>query len=837
MGVLLRHTLRSSGRNKFQTFVVLFTVIIVTAILFISMSFSDIFTNIIVNEYSRLTIDADIMIGSTGGGDMYSRATVEKALDGNDNIDSVSYFLRSYAVCKTGDDNFYVYVEATDLESFVNKDNGFYLLEETTSPSLPSAIISEKFADNFQLSLGETFEIISPISGKALPFMVTHIMETDGFFGSSTLNSILVDIQDVESMGLVNNTLIKLKDRGQFDDTVATLKTALPSIAVGDAMPIAVIESLGKQTTSLFAIALIFVIAIMLVILSTSYLIVLKNRMNEMAIFKSVGATPLNTTFIMMLESLFYGIIGAVLGIILSRVAMEYLLDRFLPYTKNVITYDVWKYVVTLILGTLTSVVAALPSIISYSRKSIRQLTEKGEKHLKMYDLRVVICVTIAVVALLVALLLVNNNVAFIVLAVLALPLLITDVIIGSPYVIRGVAWCIGKFFKSGTPRLASLGIKRNSSTHLLTILLIVVISFSFLFVSVINIVISSMDPYNTRYTADVVVSYQGEITTEKATLLQEELATIDGVDNAIAYATSSYIIYIDGKRTDSSVTVHGVSNAEAIPYLVTDIDKEVLDKFDKVDNGIIFNYDHLTRLGLAVGDSIQLGYYVRTSTDELEYVLDNEYTIIGVENTVKDWTQTAIVHRSDLVLSGKEQAFGTTVLVNCTDASKVNFAAIDEVAGRNGGYAIKYDNWAYATSSDIAGVINLLYVLEAIFVSIALLGILNVTIVATLDRERELYLLRSSGLDYRGYLSLSMTEGSIIGIAAAIGGLLSGLYLSSLVPTLATLVDKYILYPAIPYQLIIVAVCGAIAYTLLKLIVALSSKKLFFKQGYSSTK
>ncbi len=833
MGVLLKHTLRSSGRNKFQTLVVLFTVVIVTAILFISLSFSDIFTNIIINEYSRLTVDADVMIGNTGGGETYSKATVEKALEGNQNIQSVTYFLRSYAVCKTDEDNFYVYVEATDLKTFVNKDNGFFLVDETTPSALPPAIISEKFADTYGLSLGETFEIVSPISGHNIPFMVTHIMETDGFFGSSTLNSILVDIADVESMGLVNNTLIKLKDTALFDETVEQLKASLPHVAVGDAMPTQLIRSLGQQTTSLFAVALVFVIAIMLVILATSYLIVLKNRMNEMAIFKSVGATPLNTTFILLLEAVLYGVIGAVLGIILSRVALEYLLSAFLPYQKNAITYNVWKYVVAFILGTMTSIVAALPSIISYAKKSIRQLTEKGEKHVKTYDWRLVLAVTLLVVGLLIALLTVDNNVVFIVLAVLALPLLILDVVIGTPYVVKGVSWCLSKICRSGIGRLSSLGVKRNSSTHLLTVLVVVVISFSFLFVSVINIVISSMDPYNTRYDADVVVTYPSGISTEKCDEVTSHYKDIDGVTDAVYYTSTSYGIYKDGNRTDYTVTVHGVSSADAIQYIVTDIDEDVVQAFDTVNNPIIFNYDHLKRTGLKVGDEIGLGYYVRTSTDELEFVLDGTFTIVGVENTVKDWTQTAIAFSSDMTINGKEQSSSVTVLVN----GDADFKAIDQYASLDGGYAILYDNWAYATSSDIKGVINLLYVLEVIFVAIAMLGILNVTVVATIDRERELYLMRISGMDYTGYVKMMTVEGSIIGISGCIGGLLSGLYLSSLVPTLASLVDKYVAYPVIPYQLIVVAVVGALLYTLLKCLVALSTKKLFSRRNYSSEK
>ncbi len=839
MGVLLRHTFRSSGRNKFQTAVVLFTVIIVTAILFISMSASDIFSSIIVNEYQRVSVDADIAVGALGGGDMYSKATVEKALENNDNIKKVDYFLRSYAITKTKDDNFYVYIEATDLQSFVTSENGFYLLEETKSYSLPSAIISEKFSIDYALKLGDTLEIVSPISGNSIAFMVTHIMATDGFFGSATLNNILVDIADVESLGLVNNSMITLKDNSPllFEETVKALEDALPYIQVGDAYPTALVEELSGPTTSLFAVALVFVIAIMLVILATSYLIVLKNRMNEMAIFKAIGATPFNTIFILMLEALLYGIIGASIGTILGRLSMGFLLDRFLPYAGDVITYNFWKYAVTFILGTLTSVLAAILPISTYSKKSIRELTEKGEKHLKLYNPMLVIGVTIVVIAMLIALLFISNQIAFLIIASITLPLLILDIIIGSPYLIKGVAFVFSKIFKTGINAIASFGIKRNSSTHLLSILIIVVISFSFLFVSIINIVVSSIDPYNTRYSADVVVSFTDTSSSNTAKEYEATIANMVNVESASSYSSTGYQVYKDGKRLGYTVSVHGIVDTDTISYIVTDIEQDVVDNFANTKNGIIFNYDHAKRLGLAVGDVIELGSYIRTTTDELEYVLDNEFVIVGLENTVKDWTQTAIVHRDALVLNGVEQQAATTVLVDIKDMTSFDFKAFDNDMSTDGGYAILYDNWAYASSSDIKGVINLLYVLEGIFVAIALLGILNVTIVATLDREREFYLMRCSGLDFVGYIKMSSAEGLIIGAASAIGGLVSGLYLSTLVPTLSTLVDKYTAYPIFPYQLTIVTGLAVLLYTMLKAIIAIYTKKPFFKTTYSSTK
>ena len=64
MKAFLRHILRSADASKVQMTVIIVTIAVVTAMIFVSFSLSDIFYNINMAEYDRVADGADILIGS-----------------------------------------------------------------------------------------------------------------------------------------------------------------------------------------------------------------------------------------------------------------------------------------------------------------------------------------------------------------------------------------------------------------------------------------------------------------------------------------------------------------------------------------------------------------------------------------------------------------------------------------------------------------------------------------------------------------------------------------------------------------------------------------------------
>ena len=85
MGTLLRHTIRSADSNKGQVAIIIITVMVVTAMLFVALTMFDVFYNINMNENDRVAQGADMLLGSNiDTTEFFSESRLERCLEDGD---------------------------------------------------------------------------------------------------------------------------------------------------------------------------------------------------------------------------------------------------------------------------------------------------------------------------------------------------------------------------------------------------------------------------------------------------------------------------------------------------------------------------------------------------------------------------------------------------------------------------------------------------------------------------------------------------------------------------------------------------------------------------------
>lgn len=810
MNVLVKNALRSVGKSKFSTLLLIVTIVLVTTVFFFSSSASDVIYSVLEAEYSRINLDADILVGSSGGGETFSRSVLESVLDGDDKVSSADYFLRTTALLKERD-NASVLLEATDLNVFLKKNKSFKLVATATVNGYPEAIVSEKFLSEYGYEAGDLITIFSPISSTPIKYAITKVVTAEGFFSSGTIDSVLVDYSTAGALNLVNNVLIKLNDPSLKAEYIEKISAILPSVSVGSALPEDVIDSLLKQTSALYAAAMCFVVLLMGVILFTTYLLLAKKRVGEIAIFKSVGATPLSAVSVLIAETLLYGIIGALIGLPVGRLLMGVLISNLLPSAESAISYDLWKYLASFLGAVLLSVLAGLPSAISLGKKTVRELTSKTERRTVYHNKYLCLILVVLIVGLLIATLLTEST-ASLILALVLTPVVAVGLFLLTPYVVKGVSHVFSAVSKKGLVKIHSSNARRNASSALLTVILAVIIGFTFLFVSVIGIVVSGITPYRTRLDADSVI-----ITTDGAAsdIVSEIIA--EGA-YAGAYREDSILIYIDGKST--SVTAYETDSDDVIERLTQGVGKEAIDKFLSEKNAVILNYDLAKELGYTVGDVLILGYKIETSSNSTEFLLDGNYVVVGLDYTNNSYPQGIFIKSADL----GEKPLSSTVVV-AVDGMSLERA--DEIAESYGGYAVTRDVYAY-TGQDPTGLIALIYVLEAAFIVIALTGLVNLVYMTLYDRDYEWYVFKSVGGSYGDYVRGSLIEGLVVAVSGMLEGLIVAILFSSLVPSMYELVGKHPYYTVLNLSLLAVTVFGGLVYMAIITVSRLTSARRY---------
>jgi putative ABC transport system permease protein len=815
MNILVNHTLRSIKSNKGQFATILITIIIVTALIFVSLTVGSLFYNLNVSIKSRLGSQTDITIT----GDIFSEARLNEFIANNsDKIEYVDTYLELGALFKNEDskDNSskVVMVEATDTKLLAERYPEMLLIQEEYKEfyQYPSVWVGQSFVDENSLEIGDEVEIYLEMYRSYQKMTITYIFENEGFFANSTVNNVIIDYDSINAKGMLNLANIKLINDSDYDQVSKDLYEYMgnDNLTVDSSIDYEFIESIVEDNQQLLNISLIFIVALMLFILFTSYLVVTKNRLNEMVIFKAVGATPTQTTLLMVIEAIIYGVIGASIGLALGRICMGIAVEKVIPTFTDAIQFTFMDYFISFILGVAMSVAGAIIPVVNISKENIRQLTASNMKMPKDVPIYILAIVSVLLVACILLLIFVQSIALYTTIALIIIGAIWVVLII--PYVITAVSKLFS--FGNGAHRIASFSIKRNSFSRTLSAMVGSVITFTFIVISIITIIISALTPFNTRFEGDFVIQ---AIDDSDLNIVNDEIDGIYGVESSFVYNYTS-CMWITDTQT-KNYFVYTVDNSDAIEGLTEGVTDEVIERFNSETNPVIISYDLEQRFGLEIGDKLNI-----TIGDEvaLKGTLDSEFVVVGIDYAMANTDRIMVISSDDFTIGGEiVDSYDSMIFVNAQDYVWQSdlYGQLRDSVENDYCYILEFDNWAYASSIGIDGIISLLTILQIVVSGVALIGIINLTIVTLLSRKREFEIYNSVGMDKKRYLTIILGEGVIIAVCGALIGLVLSIIVNRLMPTFAIMIDRFIVYEFFPINIVItIGICIAL-YILIYLI------------------
>lgn len=830
MNIILNHTLRSIKDNRAQIFLIITTIALVTIMIFVALSMTGLFYNININARSRLAENMDISLN----GELFSKAKVEDYVRENDDkIDSANYYLQLAGLVQTEKDTKIVMLEATDFKKMHDKYAHKLKAKQVANTAFeyPAVWIGEDFAKELNVNAGDTIQVYYQSGTVMEKFSISRIMFNQGFFADTSVNNILVDSKSINTRGMINLAHIRLKDAADYEKVSQGIKEFMKNdaIIIEGAIDYERVEEIVESNTKLLNIALVFIMTIMILILFTSYLVIAKNRLNEMIIFKAAGATPLQTTLIMLSEVLLYGIIGAAIGLAFGRIGMGIITKALIPNFPNAVTYNLWKFVVAFFTGIIVSVISALLPILRISKKSIREMSSGIVKDVKYAKPIIIIVVTI-MLAISLALLLIYHSL-ILPLTIVLIALFAFWIYLVIPYVIRWLSLVFSRI--KGQSSLASISIKRNASTNTLTTLVAAVITFSFIVVSVISLIITAITPYNTRYSSDYVIN-----STEKMDYQQivAELSTINGIKE-IAYYKNAVFELPQNDQKPLAYNVVGINSFQALEYATKGMSQEQLNSFNNISHPVVLNNDMAIRLGLGIGDTLSISRPNSTASVTYEEKLDYEFTVVGIDYTSSEYDRVVYIKLEDLVYKGIAVEFSDEKIFiqanEDSDKQDVYLSVRDKLSASPNLFVLKFEDWVFATAKGLSGVSILLKIIQILFSIVAFVGVINLSIVAFTDRKNEFSVYKTSGMSIKKYNKLALFEGLIISISGGIIGTILSFFFNSLMPSFAGIINKYLVFKMFPLEIPIISLVGVIVYVLLYSMIALSNNKNYSRFNF----
>jgi len=706
MNIILKHTFKSMRQNKAQIAMVVATVMVVVAMFFASLSMFDIFFNINAAEFVRLSADADMIVGAHYDGQFYSPEELDNVLEPfADNIVYKKSFIKTTGVLKTKSENVAILVEATNLEQYLD---GAPLYGKYTQGELayPKIVVNQRFAGENNLQLGQTVEVFLATCGDYKKFSIYAISDNIGIFASGSAINVLIDLDDAESQfGLINVTLLKFKDKSIFEQVEERLTNDdnMSSISVGEALNTTYSREIATNNTLLFAIALLFIVGMMVLILVTSYIIIVKSRLNEMLIFKTAGATPMQTTLIMLLEASLYAIFGAFLGLWVGRGGMALAERVLLANFTSAITYQWWKWVLAFVVGIIVTLASVLAPILKVSKQSIRQATSGTVKEVKFAKPAFLAVILLAIALVIFAMRSLSIFYAF-AFSALLIVLIAIFIITSSSRVHLWVSKLISKVSPKGIIALSATTTKRNATAHNVSILVATVTAFSFMVVAIIDFINVVLTLAPSRYSSDYVVEYRYDKMPEQAELLslERELAEHQGVDSAYLVASAG----LEWKDTtgkyvgaDKWVNLIGVSNVSNLQSVMAEpANIEYSPSFQGVQNPAICNIDIIKRFNLKLGDTL---YFTIEEPDGSKRDYQHFVTIVGIDYTTTEYDKYIYTNLNILYDEQESLKPTTRYFVNAQPSAYLSLRTYLENKEELGkrAFIFKYERWLYASA------------------------------------------------------------------------------------------------------------------------------------------
>ncbi len=631
-------------------------------------------------------------------------------------------------------------------------------------------------ADRTGLEIGQTVHLVTPLrTDRDRDWEITGIIDI-GLYGGATVA--LFDLptaqRHITGPGRVNQILVSVADDAVLADVVSGINDALGPDATIKAITgrqaaeqaqNQVGEALGFLNTVLLIFGFIAVFMSSFLIFNTFSMLVAQ-RTRELALVRAVGASREQVQVSVLIQALIVGVIGTLIGgaagLALS-IGMRWVLMQFgtdIPTGGLIIQPQM--LLIALVAGVGVTLVAAwVPALRASQIPAIQAI--QGSAPPRPFQQRIIIGVTFAVLAALTATVSLRDGTPGTAVAWMGLSALLAvgTFVAFAPMLASTVVEVLGWPLRSPIGRLARSNARRNrrrtaATAAALTIGVALMAMVSILAVSTVATADSEIDK---AIGADITVGapplyrpFDHEIT--------RELADIPGV------ADSTYVRSTTGQRGEQAVPVFGIEPDEIGGAINLDIVAGDLQQVGADSIALDSTLAEQYRLG--VGDTFRAQF--RTGPDE--------FTIAAIFDPIIVY-QGILTDYETAQRLGAQRGLDSAAYLTFTpraDPAAVR-AAAQAVIERNPALEIQDKE---TLKEDFAGQIDRLlgfvYVMLALTVVIAVLGIANTLLLAVYERTSELGMLRAVGATQEQVRRLVVIEAVLVGIFGALLGVVIGL-------------------------------------------------------------
>jgi putative ABC transport system permease protein len=650
--------------------------------------------------------------------------------------------------------------------------------EGSRAPTAGEIAIDVHTAELGHLRVGDTITVLTQTGPHRLPLVGTVRFGTVDSPGGASVS--LFDLPTAQQVllgktGQIDMIMVHASPGANEAELTASIAAVLPqgTEALTGAELIAetqdaVSKSVGFFTTFLLVFAVIGVIVACFTIYNT-FQIVVSQRLREMSLMRSIGATQRQVMVAQLFEAIFIGVLASIGGLIAGlgmAAGLKYMLQRFgIDVPASELSFRARTVVIGLVIGVAVTVVSALlPSLRASRTPPLGTAHELGIEQPRQIHRRLVLGGTItglAIAAFVVGLsggklLLVGLGALLVFIGVFILgPAIARPAarVLGAPIAHAGVAGAIASQNASRNPKRTA----RTGGALMIGVAL----------VAGVSIITASTkdwmrDILGDNFTGDFVVSTSTQGFGGLSPNLALQLAALPEVDAAAGVRVGAARDLDGGSLMYKAVD--GAAAARTFDFGMIAGSVESLDV-----NGVLLDDDEAATRALTVGGTLQLDF------------LDGQRRTLTVRGiyTDEELAGPLVVSNALHEQTGVDQ-YDIAVFVRIADG-----VTDSEAVAALGGVSDRYPNGTLESRSEYIAsqaammdpVINLMYGLLGLAIVIALLSIGNSIALSIHERSQELGLLRAVGMTRSQMRHAVGYESGVIATIGTLLGLVIGVF------------------------------------------------------------
>lgn len=824
MRILFTYLFKNIWEKKLRSILIVFAIAITTAMTFASFGTSDNFKDMVTEKNKAEFGDANILISSKENSN--NPFLDEKILNDNLKDDNKVYMFNGSGLFKENNKSLRVNIIAPNNIENLQKINPINISGNINNLSEDEIIISKRVEKEFNLNVGDKLKIKT--EDKDINLKIKYIALPDGLFTEKPGEMTIV---------ISNKGLSKLLDRKEVittalvksNKTVDELnKTDLKGYSLKETLNLDDLHSLVKQFTIPFYIMLAIVVLMAAFIIYSSFKVIIIERMGVIGTFRSIGATKIKTDIIILLESIFYWVIGASFGGFLG-VPILYLLNESSNQFKEfgietTVNFSLRNFIIALIVSLVLCLISAVIPIIGIGKFNIKEIilgeyTTNSTKNSSIWILGILFIVLPFIYIYK------FEDTGNFFMGVLGAFLVVIGMSMIIPMIFKILSITFRKIYRLifgniGILALENVGSLKNLINNgiLICAALAAVTAIFIASFSVKSIITKAYDSesYNIEISSISKMNYDN--------ILKEMNKLKD--KNELSF-TNNYIehnISIKDKKMNIGI-LEGINYKEYKDYFSGD---EIFNDSSSSEEEILNELKDGNKIILA---DIFKKKYKYKSGDKITLEINNkdyEYEIVGfLSNPISAQKRNCLISDKNFRdMLNKE--IPTTLLVKGKNISESSLKNDLNKNLEEYGVSIKTKEELKDTElKNNAGLMSSLESFSFMALIIGSLGIMNNLMVSFMQRRKEFAVLASVGMSKRQRSQMILIEGITIGIVGSILGVITGVLVCEFIPEISLSLDTY-LKVIVPYfEVIKLCIFGILLMIIASLVPVLKGNKI----------